>query len=175
MRGNLAQTLKERRKALGLTVKTVLDRLNEYGINISDKTFYGWESGHRQPDSDTFLTLCRIYDIDSLSVFLPGNENAPLYSSEAEAVARGYDGLDSHGKRAVHAILDEEMARMEAEAEKQHQAKAAEAQQQVAQTAVEMEAAPSTSKLYIAARDGSRMEVEVGDDFTLPEESATIP
>ncbi len=37
------------------------------------------------------------------------------------------------------------------------------------------QAAPSTTKLYIAARDGSRMEVEVDGEITLPDESSDIP
>lgn len=38
-------------------------------------------------------------------------KEAPLYSSEAEALARDYDGLDTHGKKAVRAVADVEKAR----------------------------------------------------------------
>lgn len=58
--------LKERRKQLGFSVKYVIQQLQGMGINISDKTLYGWENGHRQPDADTFLRLCKIYDISTL-------------------------------------------------------------------------------------------------------------
>lgn len=49
MHNDIATVLKTKRKELGLSVKTVLERLNTYGIDISDKTLYGWESGYRQP------------------------------------------------------------------------------------------------------------------------------
>jgi len=111
MQQGLAQTLKARRKELGLSVKYVLERLNEYGINISDKTLYGWESGHRQPDSDTFLVLCRIYNIDSLSLFTPDKKSAPFYSNEAVQLAQDYEKLDTWGKRQVRSTADVEMAR----------------------------------------------------------------
>lgn len=59
--------LKERRKELDLSVKYVIAQLQDMGITISVKTLYGWENGHRQPDADTFLKLCKIYDIDTLN------------------------------------------------------------------------------------------------------------
>lgn len=66
---NIAALLKERRKARGLSVKDVQAFLLEQGISVSDKTIYGWESGHRQPDADTFLLLCRYYGIDTFDAF----------------------------------------------------------------------------------------------------------
>lgn len=66
---NIAALLKERRKARGLSVKDVQAFLLEQGISVSDKTIYGWERGHRQPDADTFLLLCRYYGIDTFDAF----------------------------------------------------------------------------------------------------------
>jgi len=37
------------------------------------------------------------------------------------------------------------------------------------------QAAPSPTKLYIAARDGSRIEVDLDEEITLPDESSEIP
>ena len=34
---------------------------------------------------------------------------------------------------------------------------------------------PSSTKLYVAARDGSRIETEVGSEVNLPDESSEIP
>jgi len=45
----------------------------------------------------------------------------------------------------------------------------------IADLAESQQPSPSSTKLYIAARDGSRIEVEVDDDLILPEESAEIP
>ena len=81
MGSNVSAILKEKRKGLGLSVKTVLDELRLYSIEISDKTLYGWESGHRQPDADTFLALCQIYGIDTLK----GITKAPSISDEANS------------------------------------------------------------------------------------------
>lgn len=78
---------------------------------------------------------------------------APLYSSEAEKLAQDYDGLDAFGKKAVRAVADVEKARCEELAS----------------------VAPSTTKLYVAARDGSRIETEIDDDFIIPENDTELP
>lgn len=114
MGSNVSAILKEKRKELGLSVKTVIDELLSHGVDISDKTLYGWESGHRQPDADTFLVLCKIYGIDSLK----GIKKAPLYSSEALKLAQDYDNLDRHGQRMLRLVAKEEKAR-HAEQEKE--------------------------------------------------------
>lgn len=71
--------LKSKRKELNLSVNEVVNRLSQNNVNISAKTLYGWESGNRQPDADTFLVLCTIYGINSFG--LPENSqdvNIPL-------------------------------------------------------------------------------------------------
>lgn len=86
--GNVAYLfLKSKRKALGMSVKEVVDKLSEKGIIVSDKTIYSWESGHRQPDADTFLALCDIYGVSNLNDELQEVKNAPepaTTSSEAK-------------------------------------------------------------------------------------------
>lgn len=62
---DIASTLKKKRKELGMSVNELLTHLKDAGIVISNKTVYGWESGHRQPDADTFIVLCRILGIES--------------------------------------------------------------------------------------------------------------
>ncbi|HJD23724.1 MAG TPA: helix-turn-helix domain-containing protein [Firmicutes bacterium] len=58
---NVAERLKKYRKTAGYSVKETVRMLGERGIAISDKTLYSWESGHRQPDAETFLSLCLVY------------------------------------------------------------------------------------------------------------------
>lgn len=86
--GNVAYLfLKSKRKALGMSVKEVVDKLSEKEIVVSDKTIYSWESGHRQPDADTFLALCDIYGVSNLNDELQEVKNAPepaTTSSEAK-------------------------------------------------------------------------------------------
>lgn len=42
---DIAAVLKTKRKECKLSVKDVLQMLKSYGIEISDKTLYGWERG----------------------------------------------------------------------------------------------------------------------------------
>ena len=66
----IAEVLKEVRKQNALTVKDVVLKLDEKSIPVAEKTLYGWESGQAQPDADTLLVLCEIYDIpDILGAF----------------------------------------------------------------------------------------------------------
>ena len=62
---DIASTLKKKRKELGMSVNELLTHIKDAGIVVSNKTVYGWESGHRQPDADTFIVLCRILGIES--------------------------------------------------------------------------------------------------------------
>lgn len=62
----IAQVLKQYRKSNNLTVKDVAELLKEHSINVAVKTIYGWESGQTQPDADTLLILCKIYNIKNI-------------------------------------------------------------------------------------------------------------
>lgn len=53
----IGELLKSYRKVSGFSVKETVQKLSERGIDVSEKTLYSWESGHRQPDADTFITL----------------------------------------------------------------------------------------------------------------------
>lgn len=69
-RSKIAEVLKNRRKILKLSAAEVTSRLLAYGIDISPKSLYSYESGHRQPDADTLMALCEIYNItDILATF----------------------------------------------------------------------------------------------------------
>ena len=111
MGSNVSTILKEKRKGLGLSVKTVLDELRSYDIEISDKTLYGWESGHRQPDADTFLALCQIYGIDTLK----GTAKAPSTSDETDSQAdslrstllHNFDQLNHEGQERLAETSDD--------------------------------------------------------------------
>lgn len=81
------RVLKTRRKELGFSVKYVLEQLKDMGINISDKTLYGWENGHRQPDADSFLILCKIYNVGSIN----GIDKIPRKTGEAISFPDGYE------------------------------------------------------------------------------------
>ena len=40
--------------------------LEEKSLKVAEKTVYGWESSATQPDADTLLLLCDIYNIDNI-------------------------------------------------------------------------------------------------------------
>ncbi|MFQ9515652.1 MAG: helix-turn-helix domain-containing protein [Eubacterium sp.] len=62
----IAQVLKQYRNDNNLKVQDVARLLKERSVSVADKTIYGWESGQTQPDADTLLILCDIYNIDNI-------------------------------------------------------------------------------------------------------------
>lgn len=114
----VAQILKIKRTELNLSAKAVVKKLQDFGIYISDKTLYGWESGHRKPDGDVFLILCHIYGIDSLEGLdaIPQIMNQkPSMSAKAKKLAEDFDTLDEFGKKAVRRTANTEIERMKAQ------------------------------------------------------------
>lgn len=66
----IAKVLKEARKQNALSVKDVVCQLETKSVNVAEKTVYGWENGQSQPNADTLLLLCEIYNIkDILGTF----------------------------------------------------------------------------------------------------------
>ena len=82
----IATQLKNARIKAGISVKRARELLlTSFGIDISTKTIYGYESGLRQPDIHTLLAFCLIYKIeDILSHFGLKNEKT---SPEQEALS----------------------------------------------------------------------------------------
>lgn len=62
----IAQVLKQARKDNNLSVQEVAKLLEEKSVTVAVKTIYGWESGQTQPDADTLLILCDIYNIKNI-------------------------------------------------------------------------------------------------------------
>lgn len=66
----IAKVLKTYRKQNQYSINDVAMFLKEKDIKVAPKTIYGWESGQAQPDADTLLVLCEIYNItDILATF----------------------------------------------------------------------------------------------------------
>ena len=72
---DIAKVLKASRKAAGLETKEVAENLISLGAIRSIKTLYDWESGRSQPDADTFMYLCNLYDVED--VFVPFGYKKP--------------------------------------------------------------------------------------------------
>lgn len=126
-------------------------------LGITPTRLNYWEKDKREPAIEMIKAIAQALDVDTnyLIGYDSKNKKAPLYSSEAEKLAQDYDGLDGHGKKAVRAVADVEIARCAEQA----------------QTAP----ARTTTRLYVAARDGSRFETEVEGELIIPDESDEIP
>lgn len=96
MPSKISAILKSKRKSLKLSVKEVVTLLAENGISIADKTLYGWENGVRQPDADTFITLCKIYGINSFTTL--ENYQTKKIPDELSEI---YNNLNSEGQRKL--------------------------------------------------------------------------
>lgn len=77
---DIGTLLKSKRKELKLSVKQVVDSLKSYNISISEKTLYGWENNYRQPDVDTFLILCAIYQISNVLDYFLNEQTKDLFN-----------------------------------------------------------------------------------------------
>lgn len=64
----IADLLKDKRLELGLTGLEVVQRLKQqYDIDLSDKTLYGYERAVSTPNVPLFLALCKIYEIEDVA------------------------------------------------------------------------------------------------------------
>lgn len=105
---DFSDRLKQARVLSGYSVKEAIEAFRSQGVDISEKTLYGWERGIRTPDADVFLCICRAYQIDSVSVFLSGKGAAV----SVPEMIRKYEALDEHGQRLVNIVIDEEFSRV---------------------------------------------------------------
>lgn len=111
---NIGETLKKLREKNNMTRKEAADKLKALGINISDKTLYGYESGRNSANADMFLALCTIYKCtDILGTFSEAAEDILFTDTEWEHIEK-YRSLDPHGKDLVDTILDKEHGRCKA-------------------------------------------------------------
>ena len=107
--GETLRSLREREK---LSVKEVIEKLKMYGLNITDKTLYSYESDKRASSADMLLALCQIYNCNNILETFAGLE--PDYSipddSEWKLIEK-YRLLDSSGKNTVDAVIEQEIER----------------------------------------------------------------
>lgn len=73
----IAMYLKYYRKYNGLSVAEVSEILRKHNVTAAVKTIYGWENGQSQPDADTFMLLCEIYNIDNILETFGYTDSAP--------------------------------------------------------------------------------------------------
>lgn len=80
----IGDVLKNFRLTNNYSIKDVQRLLRERFINVAEKTIYGWESGHSQPDVDTLLVLCDIYGIHNVLNTFGYSEKQELQFSPSE-------------------------------------------------------------------------------------------
>lgn len=100
--------LKYYRKLRNMSVNDVASTLAENNVNVATKTIYGWENGNTQPDADTLLLLCDIYEIDNiLDTFgynVPETNPVILTEFEKELIRKYRSMPELHS--AIHKLLD---------------------------------------------------------------------
>lgn len=111
----IATTLKLCRIKAGFEAKNVAEKLISIGAIKSVKSFYNWESGRTQPDADTFMYLCELYNVKNImSTFGYEKENSPA-PAEAETgelkpdereLLKNYRMLNESGKEAAQDSLE---------------------------------------------------------------------
>lgn len=89
---------------------------------IKNTTLSNYENGNTEPDMDTFLQLCRLYDLDYAEIIreaygykIPG-EQLTIKASDIDRI-RKYHNLDDHGRKIVDTVLAHESDRVKALAE----------------------------------------------------------
>jgi len=108
---NIGDTLKKLREENGLTRKEAADKLKHLGIDISDKTLYGYESGRNSANADMFLSLCKIYKCNNIMDTFSETVEDILFTNNEWKIIEKYRTLDPHGKKMVDFILNEEWDR----------------------------------------------------------------
>lgn len=112
---NIGDTLKKLREENGLTRKEAADKLKNLGIDISDKTLYGYESGRNSANADMFLSLCKIYKCNNIMETFSETVGDILFTNNEWKMVEKYRDLDPHGKKMVDFTLNEEWERSTAE------------------------------------------------------------
>ena len=104
MKQNIGKYIRLARTGASKTVREVSEYLKSNGMDISEKTIYGWENGHSQPSPDALLLLCSFCGIDDVLGHF-GYNKSPAPESEAdlrkEVILKNYEVLTEEGKNAV--------------------------------------------------------------------------
>lgn len=87
---NIGTWLRFYRKAAKLSVNDVIDKFEkEYHIKYTNKAVYGWENGQNQPPADTFLILCKMYNISNIVEamgYVVSKDNEPIMLTDNEEI-----------------------------------------------------------------------------------------
>lgn len=102
--------LRKLRTTAELSVRDVTTRLSAMGIELSEKTLYGYEKGIRMPNADMLIYLCQIYRCSNILSVFTGADDTMTYPEIR--MVENYRSLDPHGRAHVDTILGWETERM---------------------------------------------------------------
>ncbi len=106
----LVDRLKKARAESGLKQQDVAAQLG-----LKANTISNWEKGRTEPDIDSFVKLCDIYDVDCAAllsdVYAFKRIGTDISLSEFDHIKK-YRSLDPHGQQTVDIILDREAERV---------------------------------------------------------------
>lgn len=108
---DIGEKLKKLRENCNMTRKDAADKLRDLGIEISDKTLYGYESGRNSANADMFLALCKIYKCQNIMETFSDAVNDVLFTNKEWQIIEKYRELDSHGREMVDFTLEKEHER----------------------------------------------------------------
>lgn len=84
-RENIGENLREIRKSNGrLSVARLVDRINDYGYELSADTYYKWERGTRKPPCDAIPYIARALGVSENLIFHLHEEKEEKLSSFPE-------------------------------------------------------------------------------------------
>lgn len=155
----MKERIKKLRKALGLTQQEFADR-----IGISRGNIATYETREGSPGSSVVNLICREFNV-SETWLRTGEGEMYVQRSRDDELSAFVDELMKEQPQDFRRRLVTALSRLKPEQW--------DALESIALSLMEKPTPPT--KLYIAARDGSRMEVEVDGEITLPEEDADIP
>ncbi len=95
------EILRELRKAKGYTQQQVADILG-----LKNKSTLGsWEVGKSEPDGYTFLSLCKIYDVEDIYSAFGEVPPTQYHTDAAKDLANKYHLLHDEYKRIVETLV----------------------------------------------------------------------
>lgn len=151
-------------------------------LGISKGTVNNWARGNNSPDVDMVPRICKVLGISVLDLYSPTKceaqetvtqiRKAPSYSDEAMKLAKGYDGLDGHGKTMMQVVLSEEQKRMEEELRRQRERR----ERYDALSALDGEPVePRVIPLYLTPAAAGYASPAFGEDFEYLEVEGDVP
>lgn len=105
---NISKNIAKYRKEKGLSQSALAEMVGAKNLT----TVSSWERGISSPDADTIIKLCSLFDITLYDLYEVSNTPDTVTAAQKEFLSK-YEYLDTHGKRIVDMVLDEEYSRCE--------------------------------------------------------------